>query len=340
MLGSGESRPKREMRRYDRAMRSRATLFTTLLVAGLFVLPHVAQASIPFFGPIIPEANNQCAASWGMLIDVINNIISLLLTLAIVFVAPLMIAYAGFLFVVNPVNASGKEEAKKILTHTITGIVIALAGWLIVDAIMAALYSPKDIGKTWSSLVTSGGVALYCIPLSQTLNQTKSGGQITGVSSTGAAVSVVPPSTAPASEATIRNQFASAGVEVNHPEPCNPYNLNGVTNGCTNVGGMLSATVSQVIAVKNACGSECTVRVTAGSEAGHASGAYSHGTGYKVDLGLAPKLDAFLKGMEQKGSRSGGEPGPIYVDKCGKNQYVLTSDHWDITVYEVCSSLK
>lgn len=138
-------------------MRFRALLFALLFVAGSLALPHFAHAAaIPFFGPIIPEANSICPLGWGSLITVINNIIRLLITLAIVFVAPLMIAYSGFLFVVNPVNPSGREEAKKILTHTIVGIIIALSGWLIVDAIMAVLYHPSgSIGSTWSQLITS-----------------------------------------------------------------------------------------------------------------------------------------------------------------------------------------
>lgn len=142
-------------------MRSRVPLFALLLLVGSFALPLAAHAGIPFFGPIIPQSGDQatCAASWGMLITVINNIISLLLTLAIVFVAPLMIAYSGFLFVVNPVNAGGKEQAKKILTNTIVGIVIALAGWMIVAAVMAVLYkSPDGTWGTWSNLITSGNI--------------------------------------------------------------------------------------------------------------------------------------------------------------------------------------
>ena len=135
-------------------MRSRVPLFALLLVAVSFAVPLSAQAGILFFGPIIPAQFATCPAGWGMLITVVNNIIQLLLTLAIVFVAPLMIAWAGFLFVVNPVNASGKEQAKKILTNTIVGIVIALAGWLIVDAIMVVLYNGSF--GTWSQLVTSG----------------------------------------------------------------------------------------------------------------------------------------------------------------------------------------
>jgi hypothetical protein len=136
------------------------------------MLPTLANAAaIPFFGPIIPQEGNQavCAAGWGMLIVVINNIIAFSITIAIVFVAPIMIAYAGFLFVVNPVNASGKETAKKVLLNTIVGIVIALAGWMIVDALMVVLYNPSARSGTttlgaWSQLITSGGLG-PCIDL-------------------------------------------------------------------------------------------------------------------------------------------------------------------------------
>lgn len=98
-----------------------------------------------------------------MLITVINNLISFLITIAIVFVAPLMIAYAGFLFVVNPVNAGGISQAKTILTNTIIGIVIALAGYLIVGALMAVLYNPSALqGKAWDEIINWGGPA--CLP--------------------------------------------------------------------------------------------------------------------------------------------------------------------------------
>ena len=168
MTAGGESRVSSGNARYDRAMRSRAPLFVLLLLVGSFAFPLSAYAEIPipFFGPIIPSGYQSCAAGWGAVMIVVNNIIRLLLTLAIVFVAPLMIAWSGFLFVVNPVNASGKEQAKKILTNTIVGIVIALAGWLIVDAIMAVLYKPSaSSGGTtltvWYNLVTGGGD--YCL---------------------------------------------------------------------------------------------------------------------------------------------------------------------------------
>lgn len=156
--------------RYDADMRSRASLFVFVLVAISLAMPLAAQAGIPFFGPIIPQADNQavCPASWGMVLTVINNIISFALTIAIVFVAPLMIGYAGFLMVVNPTSAGDVQKAKTILWNTVIGIVIALAGWMIVAAIMAVLYNPSArSGETrlevWSNLIGSRGVE-PCLP--------------------------------------------------------------------------------------------------------------------------------------------------------------------------------
>ena len=152
-------------------MRSRISFLVLLFAVSSLVLPALAHAAaIPFFGPIIPQGNAQdvCPAGFGMLMEVINNIIRLALTVAIVFVAPLMIAYSGFLFVVNPVNSSGKEKAKSVLTNTIVGIVIALASWMIVDAIMAVLYNPSaQSGVTtldvWSNLISTGS-SPACLP--------------------------------------------------------------------------------------------------------------------------------------------------------------------------------
>jgi hypothetical protein len=188
--GGGESRVKSVRGWYDIDMRSRTSLFALLFIAGSLALPHLAHASIPFFGPIIPGGNNVCPAGWGMLMTVINNIIELLLTLAIVFVAPLMIAYAGFIYVAYSGNPGKRSEANKMLTNTIAGIVIALAGWMIVDAIMAALYNasaPGLSGISWSSLITSSGD--FCLPQKGALPQ-----DLLDPTKTTPGVTVTPPS--------------------------------------------------------------------------------------------------------------------------------------------------
>src|SRR3989344_2357062 len=184
-------------------MRSRTALFALLLVAGSLPFPFAAHAAIPFFGPVIPQEANQavCPASWGLLVVVINNLISLLITIAIVFIAPLMIAYSGYLFVVNPVDPSGIAKAKGILTNTVVGIVVALAGWMIVDAIMVALYNknaPGLSGIAWSDLITSGGVA-PCLPQRGALpgsvfNQATPGSGVTTGSVSGVGGSCTAPS--------------------------------------------------------------------------------------------------------------------------------------------------
>lgn len=164
MSGWGKSLLEFGRARYYRDMRSRMSLFALLFTVASFAVPLAVHAGtnggIPFFGPIVPSSINVCPAGWATLITVVNNIISFVLTLAIVFFMPLMIAWAGFLYVVNSVNPEGISKAKSILWHTILGIVIALAAWMIVDALMAVLYTGSagaSAWGTWSSLVTGGG---------------------------------------------------------------------------------------------------------------------------------------------------------------------------------------
>jgi len=76
-----------------------------------------------------------------------------------------------------------------IVRNTILGIVVALAAWLIVDALMAVLYHPDSSTgwtTTWSSLITSGN-ALNCLPqqgVGTGLNQSTNGAGVSTVSST------------------------------------------------------------------------------------------------------------------------------------------------------------
>ncbi len=308
-------------------MRSRISLFALLLIAGSLALPLAAHAAIPFFGPIIPDAVNRCAAGWGMLIVVINNIIQLLITLAIVFVAPLMIAWAGFLFVVNPVNAAGKEQAKKILWNTVIGIVIALAGWMIVDAIMAVLYHPSDPKwtTTWSDLIR-GDSSKLCIPLAGSLKP---------------AVAPPPIAVVPG----LVNGFA-VGCSTSNDQNVTTLTSNGVaghsTNNCciktqstcTSLDGMNSATLSQIINVENKCGA---ITVTGGTEVGHSGegGTGSHSSGAKVDIGQ--NLISCILGTTGSSPINPPSFGLSQArDNCG-NIYTWEGNHTDIYVQSVCA---
>jgi hypothetical protein len=166
-------------------------LFAVIFIAGSLALPVAARASIPFFGPIVPEAINRCAAGWAALITVINDIIELLITLAIVFVAPITIAYAGFLLVTSQGNSGAITKAKGVIENTVVGIIIAIAAWLIVDAVMSVLYHPSDsTWGTWSSLIYGNANEMCLVQEGslQTLNQTNL--NVTGITANGNGVSV------------------------------------------------------------------------------------------------------------------------------------------------------
>jgi hypothetical protein len=97
----------------------------------------------------------------GLLMTVINNIISILLTLAIVFVAPLIIAYAGFLMVINQGDSGKITEARNMLTNLVVGIVLALAGWMIVNTLMVIFYDKSvNGGKDWWAIVSGTDVCI------------------------------------------------------------------------------------------------------------------------------------------------------------------------------------
>ncbi len=165
-------------------MRSRPILFTLVLSVIFFMLPDFVYAKIPFYGPIIPPEQATCPGGWGLFVTVINNIISLLITLVITAVAPLMIAYAGFLWVVNPLNPSERSEAKNVLWKAVIGIVVSLSAWLIVNAMLVVLL-PEDGSvqdgrggfTKWYNIITTDGTTCLNISSPPTSGQQPPSGQ-------------------------------------------------------------------------------------------------------------------------------------------------------------------
>jgi hypothetical protein len=152
------------------------TVFIAFLV---FALPAVTYAQrFPFFGPIIPQDIQECAAGWGAVLVVVNNIIFFLITLLVVFIAPLIIAWAGFLLVAYSVNPGGKERARSLLLNLVIGLVIALVAWLVVNMIMTTLVGQIN-GRSWYEIVTTGG-ASRCLNLTPQALPTSTTGPVVG----------------------------------------------------------------------------------------------------------------------------------------------------------------
>lgn len=144
-------------------LKSRLTFLA--LVGAFFILPVAAHATaLPFYGPIVPSLNATCAGNWGGLVQLMNNAVAFLVTIAITVVAPLSIAYAGFLFTVNAFNPSGLGKAKTLLLDTVIGIVIILSAWLLVNLFLTTL-TPQGLSGWTASLFSGGNQPCMSFPI-------------------------------------------------------------------------------------------------------------------------------------------------------------------------------
>ncbi|MEU5510842.1 hypothetical protein [Streptomyces fungicidicus] len=98
---------------------------------------------------------------------------------------------------------------------------------------------------------------------------------------------------------------------------------------CTSFTKINKATIAGLVAFKRA--SKCAVRVTGGTERGHASGTYSHYNGYKADIALNGCVNKYITSrFKHTGKRSDGAT--LYKSPAG-NVYAREGNHWDITYY-------
>lgn len=156
-------------------MRSRTALLSiaaALPAAIALALPLAAHATgVPFTGPIVPADAQQCAAGWGQLIQIINNLIAFALTLLLLYVLPFMIAWAGFLYVFSPANPANRTRANRILTNTAIGVGVALGAWLIVNTLLTALTTGSVATFTDSIFYNTSGDCILSPSQLNTLNQ-------------------------------------------------------------------------------------------------------------------------------------------------------------------------
>ncbi|UNS97486.1 hypothetical protein MMF93_14025 [Streptomyces tubbatahanensis] len=115
-------------------------------------------------------------------------------------------------------------------------------------------------------------------------------------------------------------KFRGAGVTWTSSGGCSDRN----TPTCTSFDGLRSQTADGAITLKSASG--CAVRLTGGTETGHASGTYSHWNGYKLDMSLSSCLDNYITGTFTSIGGSKWKSG-------SGNVYYREGNHWDVTYY-------
>lgn len=116
------------------------------------------------------------------------------------------------------------------------------------------------------------------------------------------------------------SKFSAAGITWSSSGGCSDRNK----PNCTSFEQINSATVDGVITLRGATG--CAIRLTGGTETGHASGTYSHWNGYKVDFALSSCLNNYIQGTFTSigGSKWKSASGNIYYKE---------GNHWDVTYY-------
>jgi hypothetical protein len=117
-------------------------IFSLMLFALFFVsLPRSVHADglVPCGGYSAETGLAEKPCDFSFFMQMLNDVISFLLFTLAMPLAALMFAYAGFLYLTSGVKPEQREQAKKILTNVIWGLVIALAAWLIVHTILTSL---------------------------------------------------------------------------------------------------------------------------------------------------------------------------------------------------------
>lgn len=129
----------------------------------LILAPFSAHAANTVFQPIIPDTGVcSCpggAPDLGCAFQVAQNLLNDAIAVGIL-IAVLIIAYAGILFIFSPTNPENRSRARAVLTNAIVGLIIVLAGWLVVDFVMKIVYDGPGgaAGKfgPWNEILTQG----------------------------------------------------------------------------------------------------------------------------------------------------------------------------------------
>lgn len=118
-------------------------LFSFVLLLNI-IFPGIvgAQGLVPCVG------TDECGIC--DLVTLANNVMKILIVLGVV-VAALVFVNAGFLYLTSSTNPGNISRGHSLFTSALVGLVIILAAWLIIDAIMGVLFNQSALGN-WKTM--------------------------------------------------------------------------------------------------------------------------------------------------------------------------------------------
>lgn len=129
-----------------------AVRIVVLLALVFFVLPSLAFAANPLPGQIVPEKCNEIGGCQSVcdIATVAQNVLNTGIYVA-VFLSAILFAWAGWLYL-SSVAGGEISRAKEIFMNVAIGLVIILAGWLVVDTLMRTLVGNGGSFGPWNKI--------------------------------------------------------------------------------------------------------------------------------------------------------------------------------------------
>lgn len=117
--------------------KTRAVGISLLVLLAIFIPSYV-------FADLVPCNGADC--DFNDFIDLINNVINFLMFKFAVPLAAVSFAVAGVMILTAGGNTGQVEKAKEIFWNVLIGLIVALAAWLVVNAILIGL-GAKQLGS-------------------------------------------------------------------------------------------------------------------------------------------------------------------------------------------------
>jgi len=248
----------------------------------------------------------------------------------------LFIIFGGIQYMTTD-SIFGKKGGKDRIVAALTGLLIALSSWLILNQINPGIFKNNltltGLGNLNTTPLESGTPTNTTIPVDNngnSLDTTTNDGKLNSDSTWNSTGKTSTPVIG--DESSIRNSLSQSGVTVNK----NPCTYVGQTD-CTNTVGFKKSTIDAINTISSGTGGFV---ITAGTESGHAAGAYSHGTGYKFDIGQGSnssnwdKIDTYFRSSIGSQNISNNTTYTMTVPSTGQRLDVRRETsgglHWDI----------
>ncbi len=224
-------------------------------------------------------------------------------------IVALMFAFGGMKMVMSAGNTGAVSEGKEMMTNSVIGFLILLGAWLIINTVLMTFTNNGEGIEVWGTI--------QCVdnPTMQAGTVTNNGGG--AVTNNGGVAANGGGGGAKLTDTAARDLLTASGITVNKT----------AVQG-TSLEGMNTATVQDIIDLKNGC--NCSIIVTGGTEGVHAAGTESHANGYKYDIGLNPQVNSYITSTYTNiGVRSDGAT--MYRAPDG-TIYAKEGNHWDVKV--------